>query len=76
MRRKQNAPMVDSNAPLASKRYGHARLYHPGEASDRRLGELAAVVEREEEFVHDAQTGEDITRSVLKSIIIEQARHG
>lgn len=77
MRRKQNAPMVDSNAPLASKRYGHARLYHPGGVSYRRLGELAAMVEREEEFVvHDAQTGEDITRSVLKSIIIEQARHG
>ena len=41
------------------------------------LDDLAAMVEDEEDFVvNDAKTGEDITRSVLKQIIVERARHG
>jgi polyhydroxyalkanoate synthesis regulator protein len=35
------------------------------------------MVEDEEAFVvHDAASGEDITPSILKPIIIERARHG
>ena len=35
------------------------------------------MVEDDEDFVViDAETGEDITRSVLKQIIVERRRHG
>jgi polyhydroxyalkanoate synthesis regulator protein len=87
VRRNQTKAMVDPNDPVTIRRYGTTRPCHPGEGrtvtpgdvtlGEVTLGDLAAMVEGEEELVvHDAQTGEDITRSVLKSIIIEQARHG
>ena len=41
------------------------------------LGDLAHLVEDDEDFVvTEAETGEDITRSVLKQIIVERRRHG
>jgi polyhydroxyalkanoate synthesis repressor PhaR len=77
VRRKQTKAMADLNEAVTIKRYGGSRFYHCRVGRYLTVGDLAAMVEGEEEFVvHDAQTGEDITRSVLKSIIIEQARHG
>jgi polyhydroxyalkanoate synthesis repressor PhaR len=69
--------MAKSAQPVAIKQYANRRLYNPGEGRYLALTEIAAMVEAEEEFVvYDAQTGEDITRSVLKKIIIERANHG
>jgi polyhydroxyalkanoate synthesis repressor PhaR len=59
------------------KQYGHRRLYHPAAGCYVTLDDLGAMVEDEEDFVvYDAQTGDDITHSVLKQIIVQRARHG
>ncbi len=63
--------------PITIKKYASRRLYNPGAGCYVTLDELGAMVEDEEDFVvHDANTGEDITHSVLKQIILERARHG
>jgi polyhydroxyalkanoate synthesis repressor PhaR len=63
--------------PTIIKRYANRRLYHPAAASYVTLGDLAGMVEDEEDFVvRDAQTGEDITVSILKQIISGHAHHG
>ena len=70
--------MAFSEQPVTIKRYAKERLYNTVTASYLSLGDLAAMVEDEEDFVvTDAKTGEDITRAVLKEIIIsERAGHG
>ena len=41
------------------------------------IKDLGALVEDEEDFVvYDANTGDDITHTVLNQIIVERARHG
>ena len=63
--------------PVTIKRYAHQRLYAPAAGRYVTLEDLAGMVEDEEAFVvHDAESGEDITPSMLKQIIIERARHG
>ena len=55
----------------------HQRLYDPAAGRYVTLEDLADMVEDDEDFVvTDAETGEDITRSVLKQIIVERKRHG
>ena len=69
--------MAKSDRPITIKRYGERRLYNPGAGRYATLDELGAMVEDEEEFVvYDAATGDDITQSVLKQIIVERACHG
>jgi len=69
--------MAKSDRPITIKRYGERRPYNPGAGGYATLDELGAMVEDEEEFVvYDAATGDDITQSVLKQIIVERARHG
>jgi polyhydroxyalkanoate synthesis repressor PhaR len=69
--------MATSERPVLIKKYGNMRLYRPDAASYVTLSDLAGMVEDEEDFVVcEAATGEDITRSVLKQIIIERAAHG
>jgi polyhydroxyalkanoate synthesis repressor PhaR len=69
--------MTKSEAPVTIKQYAGQRLYRPGEGTYVTLGDLAAMVEDEEDFVvYDAKTGTDITSSVLKQIIVERAHHG
>ena len=59
------------------KQYGNGRLYRPAKGTYVSLGDLAAMVEDEEEFVvYDAGSGVDVTHSVLKRIILELANHG
>ncbi len=63
--------------PVTIKRYAHQRLYAPAAGRYVTPDDLAGMVEDEEFFVvHDAASGEDITPSILKQIIIERARHG
>ena len=66
-----------SHDPVTIKEYDNCRLYHAGIGRYVTLADLAAMVEDEQDFVvHDARTGDDITRSVLLKIIREQASHG
>jgi hypothetical protein len=63
--------------PITIKRYANRRLYNPGAGRYVTLGNLADMIEDDEEFaVNDAKTGEDVTRWVLKQIILERAGHG
>jgi polyhydroxyalkanoate synthesis repressor PhaR len=59
--------------PVTIKKYANRRLYNTGTSTYVTLEDLAAMVKAGEDFiVHDAKTGEDITRQVLSQIIFEQ----
>ena len=59
--------------PIEIKKYANRRLYNTGTSTYVTLEDLAAMVKAGEDFiVHDAKSGEDITRSVLTQIIFEQ----
>jgi polyhydroxyalkanoate synthesis repressor PhaR len=64
--------------PVSIKRYGNRRLYSTASAAYVSHADLAGMVEDEEDFVvTDAKTGEDITRAVLREVIINgRAGHG
>jgi len=69
------------NAAKASvitiKKYANRRLYNTSTSSYVTLDHLAEMVKEGAEFVvTDAKTGEDITRSVLTQIIVEQEGKG
>jgi len=69
--------MAKSEQPIMIRKYAGDRLYVGAAASYVSLDDLAALVEDGEDFmVHDAKTGEDVTRSVLNQIIIERHHHG
>jgi polyhydroxyalkanoate synthesis repressor PhaR len=59
--------------PTVIKKYANRRLYHTGTSSYVTLEDLAKMVRNGDDFlVHDAKSGDDITRSVLTQIIFEQ----
>ena len=59
--------------PIEIKKYANRRLYNTGTSAYVTLEDLAGMVKSGEDFiVHDAKSGEDITRSVLTQIIFEQ----
>jgi polyhydroxyalkanoate synthesis repressor PhaR len=59
------------------KKYANRRLYNTATSSYVTLDHLAEMVKQGVEFVvTDAKTGEDITRSVLTQIIVEQEGKG
>lgn len=59
------------------KKYANRRLYNTATSSYVTLDELAQMVRAGEEFVvYDAKTGDDITRSVLTQIILEEDAKG
>ncbi len=65
--------MSDSEEPVVIKKYANRRLYNTGTSAYVTLEDLAVMVKAGDEFVvHDAKTGDDITRSVLTQIIFEQ----
>ena len=65
--------MAQSEDPVTIKKYANRRLYNTGTSTYVTLEDLAAMVKAGEDFiVHDAKTGEDITRQVLAQIIFEQ----
>jgi polyhydroxyalkanoate synthesis repressor PhaR len=58
---------------ITIKKYANRRLYNTGTSTYVTLEDLAAMVKKGEDFVvHDAKTGEEITRQVLAQIIFEQ----
>ena len=59
------------------KKYANRRLYNTATSSYVTLDHLAQMVKDGVEFVvYDAKTGEDITRSVLTQIIVEEESKG
>ena len=61
------------NPKVVIKKYANRRLYNTAKSSYVTLDDLAKMVRAGEDFVvFDAKTGEDITRSVLTQIIVEE----
>ncbi len=63
--------------PVVVKKYANRRLYNTEASSYVTLEDLATMVRQGRDFVvYDAKTGEDITRSVLTQIIVEEEAKG
>jgi polyhydroxyalkanoate synthesis repressor PhaR len=63
--------------PVVVKKYANRRLYNTATSSYVTLEDLAKMIQEGGDFVvHDAKTNEDITRSVLTQIIVEQEQKG
>lgn len=64
-------------AQITIKKYANRRLYNTATSCYVTLDYLAQLVKAGAEFaVYDAKTGEDITRSVLTHIIVEEEAKG
>jgi polyhydroxyalkanoate synthesis repressor PhaR len=64
-------------SPVVIKKYANRRLYNTQTSSYVTLDHLAQMVKEGTEFeVHDARSGDDITRSVLTQIIFEEEAKG
>jgi len=82
----QSAPLEDARntdakpgdaPPVVVKKYANRRLYNTESSSYITLDSLAEMVRDGRDFVvYDAKTGEDITRSVLTQIIVEEENKG
>ena len=65
------------DGPVIIKKYANRRLYNTATSSYVTLDYLCQMVKDGVEFVvNDAKTGEDITRSVLTQIIVEEEAKG
>jgi polyhydroxyalkanoate synthesis repressor PhaR len=63
--------------PTIVKKYANRRLYNTATSSYVTLDDLARMIKAGGDFVvYDAKTGDDITRSVLTQIIVEQEQKG
>jgi polyhydroxyalkanoate synthesis repressor PhaR len=63
--------------PVVVKKYANRRLYNTESSSYITLDTLATMVREGRDFiVYDAKSGEDITRSVLTQIIVEEESKG
>jgi len=63
--------------PVTIKKYANRRLYNTATSSYVTLDHLCQMVKDRIEFaVYDAKSGEDITRSVLTQIIVEEEAKG
>src|SRR6202163_3838265 len=63
--------------PVVVKKYANRRLYNTESSSYITLDNLADMIRAGRDFVvYDAKTGEDITRSVLTQIIVEEESKG
>ncbi len=66
-----------SPPPVVVKKYANRRLYNTESSSYVTLEDLAVMVRNGRHFVvYDAKSGEDITRSVLTQIIVEEEAKG
>lgn len=68
---------TENTPPVVIKKYANRRLYNTHTSSYVTLEHLARMVKDGQDFiVHDAKTGDDITRSVLTQIIVEEEAKG
>lgn len=69
--------MGNDPATIVIKKYANRRLYNTRTSAYVTLEDLADMVRKGQEFVvHDAKTGEDITRGVLGQIIFDAESRG
>jgi polyhydroxyalkanoate synthesis repressor PhaR len=72
-----NSDKPSDGRPVVVKKYANRRLYNTATSSYVTLDDLARMIKSGGDFVaYDAKTGEDITRSVLTQIIVEQEQKG
>lgn len=65
------------SAPVVIKKYANRRLYNTATSAYVTLDHLSQMVKEKTDFVvYDAKTGDDITRSVLTQIIVEEESKG
>jgi polyhydroxyalkanoate synthesis repressor PhaR len=78
MEEKFMSESADSKSqPVVVKKYANRRLYNTESSSYITLDNLAEMVRKDRDFVvYDAKSGEDITRSVLTQIIVEEEGKG
>ena len=63
--------------PITIKKYANRRLYNTASSSYVTLDHLCQMVKEGQDFVvYDAKSGDDITRSVLTQIIVEEEAKG
>jgi polyhydroxyalkanoate synthesis repressor PhaR len=68
---------VPAEHPVIVKKYANRRLYNTESSSYITLENLAEMVRKDRDFVvYDAKSGEDITRTVLTQIIVEEEGKG
>lgn len=71
------AAETPATPPVVVKKYANRRLYNTESSSYVTLDDLAQMVRQGRHFVvYDAKSGEDITRSVLTQIIVEEEAKG
>ena len=74
---KMSQTTTTETPPIVIKKYANRRLYNTATSSYVTLDDLSTMVKGGGEFVvYDAKTGEDITRSVLTQIIVEEEQKG
>jgi polyhydroxyalkanoate synthesis repressor PhaR len=72
-----SASTGDAATPVVIKKYANRRLYNTETSSYITLEHLATMTREGRDFqVFDARTGEDITRSVLTQIVMEEEATG
>ena len=72
-----SADAAEENEVVTIKKYANRRLYNTASSSYVTLDHLCQMVKDDVDFVvYDAKTGEDITRSVLTQIIVEEESKG
>src|SRR5262252_8942682 len=72
-----NSDKQSDGRPVVVKKYANRRLYNTATSSYVTLEDLARMIKEGGDFVAcDAKTGEEITRSVLTQIIVEQEQKG
>jgi polyhydroxyalkanoate synthesis repressor PhaR len=76
-REKSMASEQAGSEPIIIKKYANRRLYNTATSSYVTLDDLAGMVRQSQDFiVYDAKTNDDITRSVLTQIIVEEEAKG
>jgi polyhydroxyalkanoate synthesis repressor PhaR len=64
---------ANSEEPVVIKKYATRRLYDTGRSDYTTLDDVAQLVKDGKDFiVVNAKSGQDITRSILAQIIVEQ----
>jgi polyhydroxyalkanoate synthesis repressor PhaR len=72
-----NGDRASDAKPVVVKKYANRRLYNTAASTYVTLDDLAKMIKEGGDFVaYDAKSGEDITRSVLTQIIVEQEQKG
>lgn len=74
---KSGGTAASEQPPVVVKKYANRRLYNTESSTYITLDSLAAMVRQGRDFVvYDAKSGDDITRSVLTQIIVEEESKG